>query len=44
IELEKRLVKKKLRSSIPESLDNIPYISDGRRSWQRQILRTMRGA
>ena len=44
IELEKRLVKKKLRSSIPENLDNIPYLSDGRRTWQRQILRSMRGA
>ena len=44
IELEKRLVKKKLRNSIPENLDNIPYISDGRRTWQRQILRSMRGA
>ena len=44
IELEKRLVKKKLRNLIPESLDNIPYLSDGRRTWQRQILRSMRGA
>ena len=44
IELEKRLVKKKLRTSIPENLDNIPYLKDGRRTWQRQILRSMRGA
>ena len=44
IELEKRLVKKKLRKSIPENLDNVPYLSDGRRTWQRQILRSMRGA
>ena len=44
IELEKRLVKKKLRNSIPENLDNIPYLKDGRRTWQRQILRSMRGA
>lgn len=44
IELEKRLIKKKIRSSISENLDNIPYINDGRRTWQRQILRAMRGA
>lgn len=44
IELEKRLVKKKLRNSIPENLDNIPYLKDGRRTWQRQILRLMKGA
>ena len=44
IELEKRLVKKRLKASIPDTLDNIPYINDGRRTWQRQILRSMRGA
>ena len=44
IELESRIVKKKIKSVIPETLDNIPYIDDGKRTWQRQILKSMRGA
>lgn len=44
IQLESKVVKKRLRIAIPESMDNIPYINDGRRTWQRQILKAMRGA
>lgn len=44
IELESRVVKKRLKIAIPETLDNIPYINHGGRTWQRQILRAMRGA
>lgn len=43
IELENRLVKKRLKTAIPETLDNIPYINDGRRTCQKQILRAMIG-
>jgi len=43
-ELEKRIVKKKLKTSFPDTIDNIPYITDGRHTWQRQILKSMRGA
>ncbi len=44
IQLESKVVKKRLKTAIPESMDNIPYINDGRRTWQRQILKAMRGA
>jgi hypothetical protein len=44
IELEKKVVKKKLRTASAETIDNIPYINDGRRTWQRQILKAIRGA
>ncbi len=44
IELESRVVKKRLKIAIPETLDNIPYINHGGRTWQRQILRAIRGA
>lgn len=44
MKLENRVVRKKIKSSVPETLDNIPYINDGRRTWQRQILKAIRGA
>lgn len=44
IELEKKVVKKKLRTASAETINNIPYINDGRRTWQRQILKAIRGA
>lgn len=44
IALEKRVVKKKLKTTLPETLDNLPYITDGRRTWQRQVLKSIRGA
>lgn len=44
IKLENRTVKKKLKTALPDRLDNLPYINDGRRTWQRQILKSIRGA
>lgn len=44
IKLESRTVKKRLKTALPDTVDNIPYINDGRRTWQRQILKSMRGA
>lgn len=44
IALEKRVVKNKLKRSSPETIDNLPYINDGRRTWQRQVLKSIRGA
>jgi hypothetical protein len=44
LKLENRTVKKRLKTALPDTVDNIPYINDGRRTWQRQILRSIRGA
>ena len=44
IKLESRVVKKRLKTAIPETLDNIPYINHGGRTWQRLILKAIRGA
>lgn len=44
MELEKRIVKKKIKTALPGSIDNLPCINDGRRTWQRQTLKTLRGA
>ena len=44
IKLESRTVKKRLKTALPDTLDNLPYINDGRRTWQRQILKSIRGA
>jgi len=44
VELEKRIVKKKIKTALPGSIDNLPCINDGRRTWQRQTLKALRGA
>ena len=44
IKIESKTVKNKIKAQIPDKIDNIPYINDGRRTWQRQILRSIRGA
>ena len=44
LKLEKRILENRLKSSLPEIIDNIPYINDGRRTWQGQILKSLRGA
>ncbi len=44
INIERRIIKKKINEKIPESIDNVPYINDGKRTWQRQILKSIRGA
>lgn len=44
IKLESRTVKKRLKTALPDTVDNLPYINDGRRTWQRQILKSIRGA
>ena len=44
IKIENKTVKNKIKAQIPDKIDNIPYINDGRRTWQRQILRSIRGA
>lgn len=42
--LDQRVVKRKLKTSINETLDNIPLINDGRRTWGKQYLKALRGA
>lgn len=43
LKLEKRIIKKKLKTSL-ETLDNIPAINDGKRTWQREYFKSLRGA
>lgn len=42
--LDQRVLKRKLKTSLNESIDNLPMINDGRRTWQRQCLKALRGA
>lgn len=44
IELDKKIVKNKLDASFHGNLDNIPAINSGKRTWQRQIMKSVRGA
>lgn len=43
LKLEKRVIKKKLKTTL-ETLDNIPAINDGKRTWQREYFKSLRGA
>lgn len=44
LKLDQRVVKRKLNSVIKESIDNIPLINDGRRTWGREYFKVLRGA
>lgn len=44
IELDKKIIKNKLETSFHGNLNNIPAINSGKRTWQRQILKSARGA
>lgn len=44
LKLDQRVVKKKLRATFNETIDNIPLINDGRRSWGREYFKALRGA
>src|SRR5690554_3186753 len=39
VELEKRIVKKKIKTALPGSIDNLPCINDGRRTWRSEERR-----
>lgn len=43
IELDKRVVKGKLKASFHGNLDNIPAINSGKRTWEKQIFKSVRG-
>ena len=44
IKLDQRVVKRKLKNATNETIDNIPLINDGRRSWGREYFKALRGA
>ncbi len=43
IKLDQRVVKRRLKMA-NETIDNIPFINDGRRSWGREYFKALRGA
>ena len=44
LKLDKRIIKNKLKASLNQTVDNIPMINDGRRTWESRYLKALRGA
>lgn len=41
LKLDKRIIKRKLETSFYKTVDNIPMINDGRRTWEGGYLKTL---
>lgn len=43
LELDERVIKRRLKISLQDTLGNIPAIKAGKRTWERQILKSAKG-